>query len=272
MWCSVPAPGTRATAWPSPWGAATTSRSPRYGPWPAWWSGCRSRRSWPTSARFSRRLTGDSQLRWLGPEKGAIHMAAGGDRQRGLGPVRRRAGRQAAVAAAADLSPEQLVDLVDFRYLQRRAHRGRGAGDPAPRRSPAAPSASRTCCERRLPGLHDDPGLARLRRREAGPAVQGGGRRRLRPDQAEGRRRPRRTTSAGCGWPARRSARTSGSPWTPTRPGGSSRRSTGWARSRPSTRTGSRSPPPPTTSSAMPRSAGRWRRSRWPPASTSTTR
>src|SRR5919204_2435504 len=25
---------------------------------------------------FSRRLTGDSQLRWLGPEKGAIHMAA----------------------------------------------------------------------------------------------------------------------------------------------------------------------------------------------------
>lgn len=25
---------------------------------------------------FSRRVTGDSQLRWLGPEKGAIHMAA----------------------------------------------------------------------------------------------------------------------------------------------------------------------------------------------------
>ena len=25
---------------------------------------------------FSRRLTGDSQLRWLGPDKGAIHMAA----------------------------------------------------------------------------------------------------------------------------------------------------------------------------------------------------
>ena len=25
---------------------------------------------------FSRRLTGDSQLRWLGPEKGVIHMAA----------------------------------------------------------------------------------------------------------------------------------------------------------------------------------------------------
>ncbi|NUS05971.1 MAG: fuconate dehydratase, partial [Nonomuraea sp.] len=25
----------------------------------------------------SRRLTGDSQLRWLGPEKGVVHMAAG---------------------------------------------------------------------------------------------------------------------------------------------------------------------------------------------------
>src|SRR5688500_12144907 len=29
------------------------------------------------SASFSRTLTGDSQLRWLGPEKGVIHMAAG---------------------------------------------------------------------------------------------------------------------------------------------------------------------------------------------------
>ena len=27
--------------------------------------------------RFWRQLTGDSQLRWIGPEKGAIHMATG---------------------------------------------------------------------------------------------------------------------------------------------------------------------------------------------------
>jgi L-fuconate dehydratase len=27
---------------------------------------------------FSRRLTGDAQLRWLGPQNGVIHMAAGG--------------------------------------------------------------------------------------------------------------------------------------------------------------------------------------------------
>ena len=29
----------------------------------------------PTSARFWRHVTGDSQLRWLGPEKGVIHLA-----------------------------------------------------------------------------------------------------------------------------------------------------------------------------------------------------
>ncbi len=29
-------------------------------------------------ARFWRHVTGDSQLRWIGPEKGAIHLAAAG--------------------------------------------------------------------------------------------------------------------------------------------------------------------------------------------------
>ena len=34
-----------------------------------------------------RRLTGDSQLRWIGPDKGVIHLACG-DRQRPVGLVR----------------------------------------------------------------------------------------------------------------------------------------------------------------------------------------
>ncbi|SHN04896.1 enolase C-terminal domain-like protein [Actinacidiphila paucisporea] len=66
---------------------------------------------------FSRLLTGDSQLRWLGPHKGVVHMAAAAvvnaawdlfGRREGL-PVWRLLSR---------MSPEQLVDLVDFRYLR----------------------------------------------------------------------------------------------------------------------------------------------------------
>ena len=38
-------------------------------------SAARWRTSSPTWARFWRSLAGDSQLRWLGPEKGVIHLA-----------------------------------------------------------------------------------------------------------------------------------------------------------------------------------------------------
>jgi L-fuconate dehydratase len=66
---------------------------------------------------FSRRLTGDSQLRWLGPDKGVIHMAAAAI----VNAVWDLYGRREAKPVwrlLSELSPEQLVDLVDFRYLQ----------------------------------------------------------------------------------------------------------------------------------------------------------
>ncbi|MFF7364519.1 enolase C-terminal domain-like protein [Streptomyces sp. NPDC008125] len=63
-----------------------------------------------------RELTHDSQLRWLGPEKGVAHMAAGA--------VVNAAWDLAAKAAGlpvwqllATMTPEELVSLVDFRYL-----------------------------------------------------------------------------------------------------------------------------------------------------------
>jgi L-fuconate dehydratase len=66
---------------------------------------------------FSAELIGDSQLRWLGPEKGVMHMA--------IGTVVNAAWDLAAKVAGkpvwrllADMTPEQIVDLVDFRYLQ----------------------------------------------------------------------------------------------------------------------------------------------------------
>src|SRR6202522_3943775 len=66
---------------------------------------------------FSAEMIGDSQLRWLGPEKGVMHMA--------IGAVVNAAWDLAAKVAGkplwrllADMTPEQLVELVDFRYLE----------------------------------------------------------------------------------------------------------------------------------------------------------
>ena len=66
---------------------------------------------------LSRRLTGDSQLRWLGPDKGVIHMAASAV----LNACWDLAARAAGVPLwklLAELSPEQIVSLIDFRYLR----------------------------------------------------------------------------------------------------------------------------------------------------------
>jgi L-fuconate dehydratase len=66
---------------------------------------------------LSRMLTGDSQLRWLGPQKGVIHMAASAV----LNACWDLAARAAGVPLwklLAGLSPEQIVTLIDFRYLR----------------------------------------------------------------------------------------------------------------------------------------------------------
>ncbi|ROR73086.1 enolase C-terminal domain-like protein [Bogoriella caseilytica] len=65
---------------------------------------------------FSRHLTGDSQLRWLGPEKGVMHMAIGGVVNAAWDLASRRAG-QPLWRFIAEMNPAQLVDCVDWRYL-----------------------------------------------------------------------------------------------------------------------------------------------------------
>ncbi|MBL0885177.1 L-fuconate dehydratase [Myceligenerans indicum] len=64
----------------------------------------------------SRRLTHDSQLRWLGPEKGVMHMAIGAVVDALWDLRAKRAGRPLWLHLAS-LDPEELVSLVDFRYL-----------------------------------------------------------------------------------------------------------------------------------------------------------
>src|SRR6478609_3465132 len=66
--------------------------------------------------RFWRELVGDSQLRWIGPEKGVIHLATAAAVNAVWDLVAKRAGKPL-WKLLVDLTPEQLVDLVDWRYL-----------------------------------------------------------------------------------------------------------------------------------------------------------
>ncbi|GAA0921784.1 enolase C-terminal domain-like protein [Virgisporangium aurantiacum] len=66
---------------------------------------------------LARRLIGDSQIRWLGPEKGVVHMAAGGLVNAVWDLAARRAGTPLWKFLSA-LAPEDLVAQIDFRYLR----------------------------------------------------------------------------------------------------------------------------------------------------------
>lgn len=61
-------------------------------------------------------LINDSQLRWLGPEKGVMHMAIGAVTNSLWDLKAKRAGLPL-WELLASMSPEELVNLVDFRYL-----------------------------------------------------------------------------------------------------------------------------------------------------------
>ena len=63
-----------------------------------------------------RLLVHDSQLRWLGPEKGIMHMAIGAVVNALWDLKAKRAGKPL-WQLLASLTPTEIVDLVDFRYL-----------------------------------------------------------------------------------------------------------------------------------------------------------
>ena len=65
---------------------------------------------------FARQLTGDSQLRWLGPEKGVMHMAIGAVINAAWDLAARMANKPV-WRFIADMTPEQLVEQIDFRYI-----------------------------------------------------------------------------------------------------------------------------------------------------------
>ena len=63
-----------------------------------------------------RRLTGDSQLRWVGPEKGVIHLAAAAVIN-AVWDLWARRQEKPVWRLLCEMSPEQFVACVDFRYL-----------------------------------------------------------------------------------------------------------------------------------------------------------
>ena len=65
---------------------------------------------------FWRHLTSDSQLRWIGPEKGAIHLALGAI-VNALWDLYAKSAGKPLWRLIAGFTPEQVVQCVDFRYI-----------------------------------------------------------------------------------------------------------------------------------------------------------
>ena len=125
---------------------------------------------------FYRRLTQDPQLRWIGPEKGIVHMTTGAVLNAIWDLWARRDGKPV-WKLLADLTPQQTVDCVPFSWItdaltpdEALAILERNARDARRARGGDAPG--------RLPRLHHLDRLARLSRREGAAAVPRGDRRR----------------------------------------------------------------------------------------------
>jgi L-fuconate dehydratase len=67
-------------------------------------------------AGFWRLLAGESQLRWLGPEKGAIHLALAAI-VNAIWDLHAKAENKPLWKLLADMSPRQIVSCIDFRYI-----------------------------------------------------------------------------------------------------------------------------------------------------------
>ena len=65
---------------------------------------------------FYRGITGDTQLRWLGPEKGILHMSTGALINAVWDLWAKREGKPL-WKLLVDLSPEQIVSSIDFSYI-----------------------------------------------------------------------------------------------------------------------------------------------------------
>ena len=68
-------------------------------------------------AGFWRRLAGDSQLRWVGPEKGVVHLGLAAI-VNAIWDLWAKVAGKPVWRLVADLPPEQFVSLIDFRHIK----------------------------------------------------------------------------------------------------------------------------------------------------------
>ena len=66
---------------------------------------------------FWRAITGDSQLRWVGPEKGVIHLATAAVVNAVWDLWAKQAGKPV-WRLVCDMTPEEIVRCIDFRYIE----------------------------------------------------------------------------------------------------------------------------------------------------------
>lgn len=67
-------------------------------------------------AAFQREVTGDTQFRWLGSEKGVVHLAAGA-LVNAVWDLYARVEGKPLWQLLAEMEPEQIVQSIDFRYI-----------------------------------------------------------------------------------------------------------------------------------------------------------
>lgn len=65
---------------------------------------------------FSRRMTSDTQLRWVGPEKGIIHMASGAIIN-AVWDIIAKSKKKPVWQLLSDMNPKQIAGCIDFRHI-----------------------------------------------------------------------------------------------------------------------------------------------------------
>ena len=145
---------------------------------------------------FSRTLTQDGQLRWIGPEKGVLALACGAILNAVWDMWSRKEGKPL-WEMVCDMEPAQLIECIDFKHItdvitpeealelleskrpgweSRKKHMQEdGCALPSSSVHRAHKKLTRPPCVRR-PGVHDERGLARLPRGQDPRAVQGAAR------------------------------------------------------------------------------------------------
>ena len=144
---------------------------------------------------FWRSLASDSQLRWLGPEKGVDPPRHGGGRQRRLGSLGEARG-QAALEAARRHVARGARRLRRLPLHRGRPHAGRGARPAAATRARGRPTREREIVASGYPAYTTSAGWLGYDDDKVEPLVARGARGGLHARQDEGRRRPRRPTTA----------------------------------------------------------------------------